>query len=293
MSESSGAVIAEPSEAGPRRRGAAPAVAAMAAIAWRDVARLRRQPGRVVTNLAVPAAMQIALASGFGLTFGRPLLEPYDAYVALTDYMVPGMVALVLLVSCARSALAMTGPGGPESLRPLLTTPVPVPVLLLGKLIGAAMVATVQAYLFVLFAAAIGASLWPSGWLAAVPAVFVGAFVLTATLTIVVVAWRFMRSLARLTLLIVFPALVFSSAFYPLWQFTTNDAGYLETLATINPLTHVIELIRYASENLLLASSLVVVAATGIAAFAVAALLVDPRRRLYAWRPGVRTADEG
>lgn len=278
---------------GASRRGGGFALAATVAIIIRDVLALRHRPGHVVGNLLLPIVLQLALASGYALSFGRPLLEPYDSYVAMADYVVPGLVGLVLLVAGARSALAMTTGLGPSSIRPLLTTPVPIPMIVVGKLIAAALVATLQAYLFVVAARIAGADVEVDGWLAALPTVLVGSFMLTGVLAVIVIASRYLRSLARLLLLILLPALFLSSAFYPLWQFTTNDAGYLEAIAYANPFTHVVELVRYASEGQLAMTSLAVVLVVGIAAYAAVTVLVDPRRRLFAWRGSTGAPNAG
>jgi len=239
---------------------------------------------RWLIALLLPAtAFMLAFDAGFSTFFGRPLLEPYNAYIALSEYLMPGLATLVAVLSVARSTLLMTEPTGETAMRPLLTTPLPLAVILVAKLVGAAIVAAVYAALFLALAELTGAGLRPADWLIAVPAVLAGAFALAAAMLVLTALVRPLRSYALVLLVLILPGFAVSSAFYPLWQF--GDAGaFLSAVAEANPVTHAVELVRFATEHQLDETGLIVVAALAIIALAAATIVFDPRWRLFAWR---------
>lgn len=270
-----------PSSAG-RRSGASRDLGAIWAILVRDLRSHARRPGWLAGNLLFPAVLLIAISSGFGSTFGRLLLEPYNVYVVLLNYLVPGLAGMVMLLATARAMLQMVQPSGPGSMRPLVTTSASLPSLVAGKVIAAAIAASVQAYVFVLIARLLGATIAVEFWLRALPAVLLGALMAASLIFMLLAFLPGLRRFSTVLLIVLLPATALSSALYPLSQFDGTDAEYVGILANANPFTHVVELIRNAGVGQLAGTSLAVVVGVGLAAFLGGLVAIQRRWLLFA-----------
>jgi ABC-2 type transport system permease protein len=270
---------------------------ALRAILGRDIGDFLRDPGAPIANLVVPTILLLAASAGFSDAFGRALIEPYDTYVTFAEYSVPGLVGLVILLAVARSTLAMTREPGAASMRFLMAAPLPRWFVIFGRLLAAAVLATFQAALFVVIARIAGVYVDLVGWLAALPAAILSALALAAMMLALVVFLRSVRRLSAAMMFVALPVFFLSSALYPLWKFTDYGAEYLTVIATANPFTHVVELVRFASERHLDPVALAVVAGAGMVAFAAALIGADPRWGRMVWgrrrRWAETVADEG
>lgn len=266
---------------GPRSRFAR-AIIGTVAFTIRDLTDLRNV--RWVLAMLLPAtAFLLAFDAGFSTFFGRPLLEPYNAYIELSDYLVPGLLVLVVLLSVSRSVILMLRWSGLSAIRPLLSTPLPLAAIVVGKLTSAAITATGRAILFLVVVWLLGIDLPPQDWVIALPAIFVGAFMLAGAILTLTVVVKPLRSLSLVIPVVLLPTFALSSALYPLWQFA--DAGsYLTVIVDANPVTQAAELIRYASEGQISGTALTVVISIAIVASVVATVMLDPRRRMLSWR---------
>ena len=77
---------------------------------------------------------------------------------------------------------------------------------------------------------------------------------------------------------VIFPMFFMSSALYPLWKLKESGAEWLYWVATVNPFTHMVELVRYAMYEQLNLTSLAVVGGSTLVFFAWAAYGYDPQR---------------
>ena len=77
---------------------------------------------------------------------------------------------------------------------------------------------------------------------------------------------------------VIFPMFFISSALYPLWKLQESGALIVYYLASINPFTHAVELIRFAFYSKLNWISLAVVLATFAIAMYFAVRGYDPQR---------------
>jgi ABC-2 type transport system permease protein len=261
---------------------------AFGAIVARDTAELLRQYGVVIGNLVVPFVFLLVAAAGFSDAFGRALGEPYDTYVIFAEYLTPGLACLVLFLAVSRSTLALFGGQGAADMRLLTVSPVPVWTAMLSKLVAVAGLATVQAALLIAVSPLAGADIDVASVLLALPAAFVAAMMLAAVTLALIVLVPKLLSFSTMALFVVLPGFLLSSALYPLWKFTDYGADYLNTVATANPFTHGVELVRYAVERQVTPVGLAVVAAVGVAAFAVAVVAIA--RRPAIWDRGERLA---
>lgn len=267
----------------PRRSRVGYGLVALRAIVGRDISRALRNFPAVIVDIAIPALILIVFAAGFA-RLPRALTEPYGFFVSFSEYLVPGAVGLVLLLSGARAAVALVRDHGGESIRFLLAAPLPRWFVVSGKLLAAALLATGQAAIFLFVVELAGIHLRLDAWVLALPAVFLASLMVTAVLMAIVVYLRPARDFARLILYAVIPVFVVSTAMHQTWRFVDAEAGYLEVIALANPFTHAVETIRYAAEGQISAVSLAVVIVVDALAFLAVTFGIDPRRGFLAWR---------
>jgi ABC-2 type transport system permease protein len=79
---------------------------------------------------------------------------------------------------------------------------------------------------------------------------------------------------------VIFPMFFLSTALYPLWKLRESGAEWLYWVASINPLTHAVELIRFALHGQLQTLSLAVVSGCFLVFFLAACWGFDPQRGL-------------
>src|SRR5262249_22940986 len=198
-------------------------------------------------------------------------MAPYDAPVEYQVYTVPGLIGIVLLFQGMQSSLSMVYDREMGVMRLLLTAPLPRWYLLLCKLAAGALLSIGQAYAFLILAALFGVHVPWSGWLYALPAMIAAGMMLGALGLIFSVHIQQLENFAGMMNFVIFPMFFLSTALYPLWRLQENGADILYWLASVNPLTHAIELVRYALYGQLNALSAAYVVVAGIVLFLIAA----------------------
>ena len=265
-----------------RRAPLAHGLSAIRAIVSRDVRFSVRNYPRMIANILIPIVILVAVSGGSD-GFRRALTEPYGTYVAFSSYLLPGLVGLVLLLAGSQAAVLLATGRGPASLPFFFSAPLPRWLVLLAKMLAVALMAVIQASTFLLVASLTGVDVDFFVWLAAVPAVMMGVFMITAVILFVVSRLPAAGRWSVLILYVVIPTFFLSTSLYPIWRFTDGGADYLSIIVTGNPFTHVVELIRYASEGQLAVASSAVVLAIGAVAFVLAVFGLNPRRSRGGW----------
>jgi ABC-2 type transport system permease protein len=266
------------------------ALTALGAIIGHDAARFGRHPGYALAGLFVPLLLLVVVPAGFNGVFGRALDAPYDTYVSLSGYILPGALALTLFLTVVPLMLTLLREHDADAVSLLFAVPLPRWYLAFARVVSAALLATIQAIVFIIVAWLIGSDIELVAWLVTLPAAILAAFMLAAAALLLLVLIRQLRRLSMMLLFIILPAFLLSSALYPPWKFTDFGADWLHTIVEVNPFTHAAELIRYVSEGQLTWISLAVVVGVGIVAFVGAMVglnprfgLLTPRHRARGW----------
>ncbi len=262
-----------------RRRGIARhVVPALLALVGREVGKFLRQPGRLVSSVVRPALWLIVFASGFQNVFGVSIIPPYETYIEYKVYLTPGLVGMVLLFNGMLSSLAMVYDREMGMMRLLLTAPLARGVLLFGKLLAGAFLSLLQAVVFLLVAMLFGVDITVANLLLSLPVIVLAALMLAALGLVLSVNVRQLENFAGTMNFVIFPMFFISSALYPLWKLRESGSETLFWLASANPFTHVVELVRFAAYGQLQPVSLLVVVAFGVLAFLAAVHGYDPQR---------------
>ena len=256
------------------------AARALVAVSGRETFKFARQRGRLFSALVRPTLWLVVFAVGFQNVFGVSIIPPYQTYIEYQEYIVPGLVGMVLLFNGMQSSLAMVYDREMGMMRLLLTAPLPRWYLLFSKLVAGTVLSVLQVYAFLIVTALFGVGVPLLGWVYALPAVVLGGMMLGATGLLLSVYVKQLENFAGTMNFVIFPMFFISSALYPLWKLREAGAEVVFQAARFNPFTHVVESVRfslYGEPNL---GAFGVVAATLAVVFVLAVIGYDPQRGL-------------
>src|SRR5262245_53319711 len=119
----------------------------------REIKRFVRQRSRILGALGQPLLFWLLLGGGF-----KPSFQPagMPAHVDYLEYFFPGTLLLILLFSSIFSNISVIEDRREGFLQAVLVAPIPSMALVLGKVLGGATLALVQAIFFLLLAPATG-----------------------------------------------------------------------------------------------------------------------------------------
>jgi ABC-2 type transport system permease protein len=263
-----------------RRHGIAHAALALRAITVRELIKFVRQWSRLISALVRPALWLIVVAAGFQNVLGVSIIAPYRTYVTYQEYMIPGLLGMMLLFNGMQSSLSLVYDREMGMMRLLLIAPLPRWYILLAKLLAGALLSLAQAYTFLIVARLFNVQIPLSGWLTILPAMFAVGLMLGSIGLVLSVYIRQLENFAGTMNFVIFPMFFCSSALYPLWKLRESGASFLWWVAQINPFTHAVELIRFAAYGQMNWIALAAVSVVGMAAFLIAVLGYDPQRSL-------------
>ncbi len=256
------------------------ALRAMRGIVWREISKFARQYGRVASALVRPTLWLVVFAAGMQNLFGVAPIEPYSTYIPYQEYIVPGLLGMVLLFNGMQSSLSLVYEREMGTMRLVLTAPLPRWYLLLCKLLAGTALSVIQCYAFLLIAYFVGATIPWIGWIRVFPALVLGGFLLGSIGLLLSVYIRQVENFAGTMNFVIFPMFFLSSALYPLWRLREAGAETIFWASVLSPFTHAVELIRYFAYGKFNGLSLAVVIGVAVVSFVLAAIAYDPQRGL-------------
>ncbi len=207
-----------------------PVLPAIATLAWRELVRFFRQRTRVFGALGQPIIFWLMFSEG---------LKSVDLGYA---YQFPGIVAMILLFTAIFTTISVIEDRNEGFLQGVLVSPVPRWAMVLGKVTGGAIIAWLQAVLFLLLGWLTISEIDPSiaGVLAAMLLMLVMAIALTALGFYL--AWRTDSSQGYHAMMsvLLFPMWLLSGSFFP-----AAEGSLMGYLVRINPLTYGVAGLRH------------------------------------------------
>ncbi len=253
---------------------------ALAAITGREIHKFLRQPGRLASSLVRPLLWMVVFAAGFRQMPDLGNVMPFDPNLDYRLYMVPGLALMVCLFNGMQSSLAMVYDREMGVMRLLLTAPLPRGYLLACKLAGGAFLSVLQALAYMIIVVVWGIGLSPWQVLAALPALILGALMLSAFGLMLSVYIKQLENFAGTMNFVIFPMFFLSSALYPIQRMQNAGAEWIYQVSSFNPFTHAVEALRYALYGQIAPLSLAVVVVSALVFYLVAAAGYDPQRGL-------------
>jgi ABC-2 type transport system permease protein len=254
-------------------------------IMWREALRFLHQRERFVSALVRPLVWLFIFASGFRQTLGLPIVPPYETYILYDTYVTPGLIAMIQLFNGMQSSLSMVYDREMGNMRMLLVSPFPRWFLLVSKLLASTAVSILQAYAYMFIAYLWGVKAPGIGYITVLPALALCGFMLGALGMLLSSAIKQLENFAGIMNFVIFPMFFASSALYPLWQVEQNSP-LVYTIASLNPFTYVVELIRFALYGQMNWLAAAVVAGCALVFTGAAVVAYDPGRGLMVRRGG-------
>src|SRR3984957_1944685 len=237
---------------------------ALVAMTSREVVKFVHQRGRLLSALVRPTLWLVVFAAGFQNVFGVSIIPPYRTYILYQDYIVPGLLGIVLLFHGMQSSLSMVYDREMGIMRLLLTAPLPRWYLLLCKLAAGTTLAVIQAYIFLAISRLVDVDVPLVGWLYVLPAFIASGLMLGSLGLLLSVYIRQMENFAGTMNFVIFPMFFISSELYPRWNLRRGGSEVVFLAASANPFTYAVELIRFALYGEIEWTSAAVVVGTAI-----------------------------
>ena len=247
------------------------------AITRREIAKFLRQTERLISAIVRPALWLIVFAAGLHDILGVSIIPPYTTYVPYQEYVLPGLIGIVILFQCMQSALSMVYDREAGVMRSMLVTPLPRFFLLFSKIAAATALSIIQVYAFLLVARLVGFGFPDLGFIYILPGIVLAGLMLGSMGLLVSVYTPQIENFAGMMNFVVFPMFFLSSALYPLWKLREAGADVIWWLSQVNPLTYAIEMIRFLAYGRMDWLSLAVVVGVTAVAFLLAARGYDPQ----------------
>ncbi|NUN48520.1 MAG: ABC transporter permease [Candidatus Brocadiae bacterium] len=204
-------------------------------LARREVVRFFRQRGRVIGALVTPVLFWLIMGSGIGSSFvggGGDYLR----------YAFPGTTTMILLFTCIFSSISIIEDRNEGFLQSVLASPAPRASIVLGKVVGGALLGWLQAFPFLLLAPTVGIPLTVSGL--AIAAVVLAASAVFLAAVGFFFAWRSssVAGFHAIMNIVLMPMWLVSGALFPL----AGAYSWMAWAMRLNPLTWGLSAVRTA-----------------------------------------------
>jgi len=203
---------------------------------WREIVRFYRQRSRVVGVIASPLLFWLVIGSGFGTSF-RSSGAGGQHYL---DYFFPGALIMIVLFTAIFTMMTVIEDRKEGFLLSVLVAPVSRSVIVLGKVLGGATLATLQGLIFLVFAPFLGIHFTLLSFLAIVAVIFLVAFSLTALGFIIAWPMDSTGGFHAVINLFLIPLWLLSGSLFPL----SGASIWIRFLMRINPLTYGTDALR-------------------------------------------------
>jgi len=205
------------------------------AVLERELLKLFRQPGRLLSALVRPLLWLLVIGAGFEALQGEE--SGYRVF------LVPGVLGLALLFGGVLAAVSTISDRESGVMRMLVIAPLGHYWIVLAKTLGAALSAIVQALMLLVVLGFLG-YLGPQLSVPLLALGLAGTALTSASLGMLIASWsRTLDNYATLMNLVIFPAFFLSGSLYPVRKLP--DA--LQVLASLNPYTHGVDLLKHAA----------------------------------------------
>lgn len=227
------ATLASASLQAPARVGIAmPAIS----LWWREIVRFYRQRSRVVGVVASPLLFWLVIGSGFGTSF-RSGGAGGQHYL---DYFFPGALIMIVLFTAIFTMMSVIEDRKEGFLLSVLVAPVSRSVIVLGKVVGGATLATFQGLIFLAFAPFLGIHFTIVSFLWTVTVIFLVAFSLTALGFMIAWPMDSTGGFHAVINLFLIPLWLLSGSMFPI----SGASVWIRVLMRINPLTYGTDALR-------------------------------------------------
>jgi ABC-2 type transport system permease protein len=201
----------------------------------RELLRFFYDRTRMISQLVQPVLYLLVLGTGLGA------LVSGGGGVDLKTFIFPGVIAMSVMFTGMFSAASIVWDREFGFLREMLVAPVSRTSIVVGKVLGGAVVATSQGVVILALAGLAGVPYDPVMIVLLVFLMFAGAFTITAFGVVLAARIKKMQSFFGIMQMAMMPMMFLSGALFPL----SGLPGWLSFLTRINPLTYAVDPLRH------------------------------------------------
>ncbi|KKB12518.1 ABC transporter [Devosia geojensis] len=218
----------------------------------REITRATRDRGQMIGGVSRPLIWLLILGVGLNPYFRGEVYGQVNYVVPYTylQFLFPAVIVLNIMYTSIQFAVSMIWDREFGFLREVLVSPMPRPLILLGKVLGGATVATVHGSLVLLLArfADVTLSLWQMA--TALGFMFLLSFGLTSFGIILAARVKSFEGFGVFSNTLILPLYFASSSIFPLdpsltqTQAATSYPEWLVFLTRANPITYAVDALR-------------------------------------------------
>jgi ABC-2 type transport system permease protein len=204
-------------------------------IAYRELLRFVRERTRIASTLLMPIIFMVVFSEGLKRQIGSLTVG-----VDFVKFMYPGIVAMSVSINAIFSGLSVVWDREIGFLKEVLVSPLSRSGVVLGKALGAAVIALFQCLVMLAIAPLFGVPVSLEIVAKLIPIVFVLSLSLAGFGLVIGSRMRSQQSFQLLVQMVVFPLTFLAGVFFPV----NNVPRWMEVIAKLNPLSYGVDAIR-------------------------------------------------
>jgi ABC-2 type transport system permease protein len=204
-------------------------------VTYLEVLRFVRDRGRLISSLAFPLLFLTIFGVGF-----KNVVGSMAGGVDLIEFMYPGIVAMAVQMTALVAGVSVVQDRDAGFLKEILVAPLSRPGIVLGKAVGVAGVALLQALMLIAVAPIVGVGIDLNLVLLLLPVVAVLSLGLSGLGIMIASFMRSQQGFQMLINVLVFPMFFLAGVFFPV----DSVPVWMEVLSKINPVTYGVDAIR-------------------------------------------------
>jgi ABC-2 type transport system permease protein len=236
---------------------------AFASMVYRQIKRWMGSRSRLISTVIQPLLWLIFLGLGFGGVFnpenidlsklginatlplaGNIISRYFNSVFGGVDYvtyLVSGMVAMTAFIGSFISGISVIWDKQFGFLKETLVAPAPRGVIILGRIVGDAIVNTIQSIIIITLALLFTTGIKLSGIPLALLYIFIMSLGFTSLGTVISLKFQSVEGFQVIVNILTMPLMFASGVFYPV----TSMPDWMQVFAMINPLTYAVHASRY------------------------------------------------
>ena len=204
-------------------------------VAYRELLRFVQERSRLFSSFAMPLIFLVIFGAGFGELVGS--MTPGVDYI---QFMYPGILAMTVLMSSLMSGISIVWDREFGFLKEILVSPLGRGGIILGKAVGGAVVAVLQAFVMLILAPILGVSLSFTMVVELMLLIVIVSISLSGLGLLVASRMQSQQGFQVVIQLIIMPLIFLAGIFYPV----NNVPVWMEVISKVNPLTYGVDAIR-------------------------------------------------
>src|SRR3954463_15982099 len=201
----------------------------------RELLRFKSDRARMASMLLQPLLFIFVMGTGLGS------IVDTGGDISFKTFLFPGVLATSVLFTASFAGVSLVWDREFGFLREMMVAPISRASIIWGKCLGGAIVATGQSLILLALVGTVGIPYDPLLLLGLIGCLFLGSLLLTALGVLLSTRIKTIQAAMPVSQLLIMPMMFLSGALFPI----TNLPAWLAVLTRLNPLTYVVQPMRY------------------------------------------------